>query len=300
MTKSYLTIFIALLLLAAGGCKSSDNAEQPQPIPPPEEVTNNNKDEQPNFEQPVVEGQKLVSTVLTPPTNPDQRIKEIAKGSSIPNRNPFDVIVPSFMTSEDGSIISPIPQPNGTNVTNIIPQPNGTNATNISTSTSSSGNISTPSSNNNNSVPKKPLVSRSSLNQTPTVTRNTPSNIPVPPSPNYIKAKIPENIPIATSGKLPTGKGIPTLKPEFNPAFPPLPSPDQANGVAITGIIDINGSKHAIVKAPGEIHSRYVKTGDYLANGQVLVKDIDSNNPTIVLEQIGLDVAKEITTDGTN
>lgn len=79
------------------------------------------------------------------------------------------------------------------------------------------------------------------------------------------------------------------------PALPP--QPELAKAVAIAGIIDIGGVTQIIVKAPGERTSRYVQPGDYLANGQVLVKRVEnaqSASPVVVLEELGQEVYKEV------
>jgi hypothetical protein len=79
------------------------------------------------------------------------------------------------------------------------------------------------------------------------------------------------------------------------PSLPP--QPELAQGVAISGIIDVGGAPQIIVKAPGERVSRYVQVGDYLSNGQVLVKRIEryqSPSPVVVLEELGQEVFKEV------
>ena len=52
-----------------------------------------------------------------------------------------------------------------------------------------------------------------------------------------------------------------------------------------------------IVKAPEEDNSRYVEVGQYLSNGQILVKKIDRNHfptPLVILEESGVEVSKTI------
>ncbi|MEO0926197.1 MAG: hypothetical protein AAFY63_10030 [Cyanobacteria bacterium J06643_13] len=73
--------------------------------------------------------------------------------------------------------------------------------------------------------------------------------------------------------------------------------PTLAQDVVISGMFEANGRTRLIVQAPEESSSRYVEVGQYLSNGQVLVKRIDNNsfaNPTIILEQGGIEVAKTI------
>ncbi|NJR46978.1 MAG: hypothetical protein HC775_15070 [Hyellaceae cyanobacterium CSU_1_1] len=86
-------------------------------------------------------------------------------------------------------------------------------------------------------------------------------------------------------------------------APPAPPEPTLANNVVISGIYKANGRTRVIVKAPDEESSRYVEVGDYLSNGQVLVKRVAQNgfsNPTVILEQSGTEVEKTIGEDSTN
>lgn len=83
-------------------------------------------------------------------------------------------------------------------------------------------------------------------------------------------------------------------------APPALPEPTLANNVVISGLYKANGRTRLIVKAPEEESSRYVEVGQYLSNGQVLVKRVAQNgfsNPTVILEQSGTEVEKSIGED---
>ncbi len=73
--------------------------------------------------------------------------------------------------------------------------------------------------------------------------------------------------------------------------------PTLAQDVVISGLYEANGRIKLIVQAPEENTSRYVEVGQYLSNGQVLVKSIDKDHfptPLIILEQSGIEVAKTI------
>ena len=70
-----------------------------------------------------------------------------------------------------------------------------------------------------------------------------------------------------------------------------------AQEVVISGLYESNGITKLIVQAPEENNSRYVEVGQYLSNGQILVKSIDRNHfptPLVILEQRGVEVAKAI------
>ena len=92
----------------------------------------------------------------------------------------------------------------------------------------------------------------------------------------------------------------PTFPSNFEPNLPELPPPDPtlAQNVQILGLYEPpNGTTKLIVQAPEESNSRYVEVGQYLSNGEVLVKSIDrygSPYPQVILEQSGIEVYKEI------
>ena len=76
-----------------------------------------------------------------------------------------------------------------------------------------------------------------------------------------------------------------------------IAEPTLAQEVVISGLYEANGSIKLIVQAPEENTSRYVEVGQYLSNGQVLVKSIDKDYfpyPLVVLEQSGIEVTKTI------
>ena len=87
----------------------------------------------------------------------------------------------------------------------------------------------------------------------------------------------------------------------FFPELPPPPDPTLAQNVQILGLYEApNGSTKLIVQAPEESNSRYVEVGQYLSNGEVLVKSIDRGHspyPQVVLEQSGVEVYKAIGED---
>lgn len=84
---------------------------------------------------------------------------------------------------------------------------------------------------------------------------------------------------------------------EFNPEeLPPLPEPTIANGLTVTGVVNLGGSTKAIVQ-DGEGKSRYVSPGEYLGSGQVLVKRIEMNRgpqPVVVFEELGMEVMRAV------
>ena len=89
-----------------------------------------------------------------------------------------------------------------------------------------------------------------------------------------------------------------TSTPTFEDLNPPeVASPTRlAENVLITGLVELGDRIRIIVQAPGEATSRYVDIGQYISNGQVLVKRIESSfpTPTVILEQGGIEVTRVI------
>ncbi|MGD1931810.1 MAG: hypothetical protein ACFB12_23185 [Leptolyngbyaceae cyanobacterium] len=83
--------------------------------------------------------------------------------------------------------------------------------------------------------------------------------------------------------------------PAPNEPLPDLPPPTiTASQVEISGVASVDGQTYAIVKAPNEPTSRYVRVGDRLSNGVVLVKRIENrpgSAPLVVLEERGEEIA---------
>lgn len=75
-------------------------------------------------------------------------------------------------------------------------------------------------------------------------------------------------------------------------APPPPPQPTLARGVEVLGVVQIGSVPYAIVSAPNEPTSRYVREGQRLSNGQVVVRRIEMNGPApaVVFEQYGIEV----------
>ncbi len=91
--------------------------------------------------------------------------------------------------------------------------------------------------------------------------------------------------------------GVPTIDSlndrAKNSEFLPL----LADRVVITGIVKLGGITKIIVKAPEEAYTRHVGIGEYISNGQILVKGVEGINsvtPKVVLEQKGQEIKKGV------
>ena len=95
----------------------------------------------------------------------------------------------------------------------------------------------------------------------------------------------------------------PTISPSTTPGdFSSIPNLEEisvanlAENVVITGLVESSDRIELIVRAPEETSARYVEIGQYLSNGQVLVKRIEHSFPTplVILEQNGVEVKKPV------
>lgn len=74
------------------------------------------------------------------------------------------------------------------------------------------------------------------------------------------------------------------------------PDTKAAEGTKVTGTVEISGTIYAIIDAFGESTSRYVRVGQMISNGRVLVKRIDTNAepPIVVLQQNGVEILRPV------
>jgi hypothetical protein len=103
------------------------------------------------------------------------------------------------------------------------------------------------------------------------------------------------DVPPAIAVNVPKAIAAGTPRPAI--VLPPKPSTDLAKGVEVTGVIVLQGVPQAIVKAPNESTSRYVRIGERLSNGKVLVKRIEmatDAEPVVILEENGVEVARGV------
>ncbi|HIK09535.1 MAG TPA: hypothetical protein IGS52_04595 [Oscillatoriaceae cyanobacterium M33_DOE_052] len=123
--------------------------------------------------------------------------------------------------------------------------------------------------------------------------RQVPS---LPELPTPIGPKVPERQQPGSPPRGTTPPGTTPPKPTPPPP-PPPPSTDIAKAVEVTGVVQVNGEILIIVKAPNEPTTRYVKVGQRIGNGKVLVKRVEQlkgSEPIVVLEENGVEVNKEV------
>lgn len=136
-----------------------------------------------------------------------------------------------------------------------------------------------PSSTNRTVASQRRTVNPATVAQARPQTTNQPATTPTPNA-------TPTTPPVITPPAPPV---IPTL--------PPAPEPTLARAVEVSGVVIVGNEPQAILKAPNEATSRYVRVGQRLSNGQILVKRIEvyeGSEPMVILEQNGVEVSKGV------
>jgi hypothetical protein len=290
--------FLGVLSVWMGACSSDSGSDTtsstpPSPVPAaskaPVAAQPNNKNPKAaqSFAPPVIAqkpGGSTAAANLIQPTNADERVQQIQKG----RQDPFAVfpirpVIERSPTPATGASTSPGP----------VPQAPATLPTRPSGS--------------------RPSAPRTGATRTRAIGANAPRAISRPPRrspsapvtrPGTSATASRPNAPRAISNNAapPRRSGAPAARPgvQSEPriaALPPLPEPNLARAVEITGVIKVGDTAQAIVRAPNEGTSRYVSAGQRLSDGQVLVKRIDMNegsDPVVVLEQYGVEISKTV------
>ncbi len=85
------------------------------------------------------------------------------------------------------------------------------------------------------------------------------------------------------------------IPPAIAPA--PIPQPNLARAITVSGVSEVNGQIQVIVKLPTESFSRYVSVGERLMDGKVLIKrvqEFSGSSPVVILEEVGIEVPRKI------
>ncbi|MGC1245391.1 MAG: hypothetical protein WA865_04190 [Spirulinaceae cyanobacterium] len=284
MKKASLVVLLGTFTILTGGCSNIPflGGGDEEVVAPTSPEQASNPEVKPEKAVKSVDGKvdpkkaKAVPTGLIQSTSAPDRIIGIQKGRT----DPFDTI-----SIEPVVKVSPIPGKTVSSVPSVgsIPPTRGGGNTGNTGKTGSTGsgtktNRTTPRTSppNTNILPSKPT----SPNNTGNGGTNNRNGNATPPTP---KATIRE--PSLNKPPLPI------------PELPPPPQPTLARAVEITGVVQAGGVPQAIVQEPDSEFQRYVKVGDYLANGQVLVKRIEMTSgpqPVVILQQLGVEVSRRV------
>ena len=298
MRKASLMTWVSIFTLFLAGCQTSGNeqasqnainssplAVKPRPKPSPQATP---------FDKPPVVAQKPGNSSsvagLIQPELPENAVKRVPLGQ---RSDPF-----SAVSAQPVVTVSPNPSaPGATNQRSVprIPQLPG-----VPSRGGTAGNRSPapkPTTTTRFRLPRLPQAAsrpntspqRQQLRQPPKTVASKPTT-PGASQASGAKPGQPNNLPGAP------GTGPLAAAPRPIPELPKLPEPTQARGVEVTGVAQVGGVPMAIIKVPNE-PARYVREGQRIANGQVLVKRIEMNRgpePVVILEQYGIEVARGV------
>lgn len=273
MDKKLLVGLITVLALSMGGCQGEDSVEvgdvPAEPMPGASPSPSPSQPEAVPFTNPNVDAQQIppAASELITTLPPQEQVRKVQKGRT----DPFETL-----TLSPEVTVSPNPQAEArSRPVPVVPQ-----------------------------VPSPPQVRRGTNddgrpgggNQSrgTGTSSSRPNVIPKPPTPPGRASANGDN------GRKPgsqTASGSPIPEPPpFIPELPKLPDPVLARQVEVKGVVQVGNVPQAIVQVPNE-PSRYVKEGQRISNGQVLVKRIEVNRgptPVVVLEQYGQEVARQV------
>ncbi len=273
MRQVSLITLVSLVALFTGGCMGGDEeqqATQPSPAPKTAVPIKPRKPApaaSPFQDKPLVTQQPANTTVagLIQPELPDNAVKRVPQGQ---RNDPFSTVPmqPTVTVSPN----TPLGLGNGKRPVPQVP--------------------SLPSAKPAPVITKLPLF--------PKATKEAPSSTSKRNSTAPGNLTAPNRSSTATAKLFPPSKAspLPAIASRTIPELPKLPEPTQARGVEVTGVVEVGGVPMAIVKVPNE-PARYVREGQRIANGQVLVKRIETNrgpNPVVILEQYGVEVARGV------
>ena len=259
--------FVGMLALTMAGC-GSGSEESNTSTPSAPQVVNTQLGAKPFDKPPMVAQNSNKSSIslapsLIQPTNSNQRAKQVQKGRQDPFAGLFVQAAPSVSTTATPqTTVTPLPS---------LPQLRAPQTKPVRTSSTGGGG--NPGS--------QPNYSR---------TNRPPRVVPGPIAANPLPRVVPGSS---------EANPLPPIAPDSTsePVLPPPQDPDLARSVAVMGVVQVGSEPLAIVKVPNEATSRYVRVGQRLSNGQVLVKRIEINDgsePVVILEQYGIEVAKEV------
>lgn len=122
------------------------------------------------------------------------------------------------------------------------------------------------------------------------------SDPPIPQVPPTVMTSIAPSAPANAAPPVSAAPPAIATAPSAPAPPPPQPSIALAQAIQITGVVQIQNHTSVIVQVPNESTTRSVAVGEYLANGEVLVKRIETQGlePRVVFEQNGREVIKAI------
>jgi hypothetical protein len=313
MRRVSIITLVSMLTLFMGGCTIGDdnNNEQgsqstPSPTPVASPITPTPSPSATPFgsKPPLVAKQAPASSAavagLIPSLPAGVRVQQVPKGRN----DPFAAIqVQPEVTVSPNPQAAAAPPTRPVPVIPQLPQPRspnrGTATPRAATPRAATPRTGTPRTATPRTATPRTATPRTRRNALPsprTVARARAGNTTRPRPANAVPRGNTSPARVQQGNRLPVPSGPIATAPRLIPQLPQLPEPTLAKSIEVTGVVDVGGQPSAIVRVPNE-PSRYVRVGQRLSNGQVLVKRIDMNQgptPVVILEQYGVEVARRV------
>ncbi|OAB58363.1 hypothetical protein AY600_04600 [Phormidium willei BDU 130791] len=124
-----------------------------------------------------------------------------------------------------------------------------------------------------------------------------PPGPPLPPLPMQTLNPLPD-LPFE-SAATPRFAPEPTPVPQVpqTPPTPPPPTADTAEAIEVSGVMQIGDEVQIILRTPGSVNSQYVRIGQNIAGGRVVVRRVENlatGSPLVILEENGIEVARAV------
>jgi hypothetical protein len=121
------------------------------------------------------------------------------------------------------------------------------------------------------------------------------------PEPTDISGPPLPRLPTQTADSLPDlpfeSTATPRFAPEPTPQAPPPPTADTAEAIEVSGVMQIGDEVQIILRTPGSANSQYVRIGQNIAGGRVVVRRVENlatGSPLVILEENGIEVARAV------
>jgi hypothetical protein len=273
------------------------------------------------FSEPLVAGQekeaakKAEDTTATKPTDvvvagllPASDSESVVRSTAKGRTDPFSGVVLQTITETKTTPVSPSITQSTQSTRTTQASPSITQPTKIA-STSSNPKVITlspksiPTSSIATNIPRKTGSGLGIASAAATLTKKSTEATSIKVTSNNKPAATIAIKPVNTPGlaapatSKPSSEEVAIREIPASVAPAPIPQPNLARAIAVSGVSQVNGQTQVIVKLPTESFSRYVSVGERLMDGKVLVKrvqEFSGASPVVILEEVGIEVSRKI------
>ena len=294
-----LGLALAMVLGACGPDEQDLSAPEPDETPvaeqAPTDAPANGEEDIPEaepFESPLVEEDEATAAPsgLISSTNPQERSRQVQRNLDAAREDgadPFGVLPVEVSRSQRQA-------------ENVAPQVPGGAATNGQTAATNGQTAATngqTAATNGQTAATNGQTADGGAAAADAPTAEQPPGPPLPPLPMQTVNPLPD-LPFE-SAATPRLAPQPTPVPQVpqTPPTPPPPTADTAEAIEVSGVLQIANEIQIILRTPGSANSQYVRIGQNIAGGRVVVRRVENlatGSPLVILEENGIEVARAV------